>query len=195
MRKRNMALIGVFAVTAVASAFVYGAAQAVEKPKYKVEAEEGNFELRQYPQMVVAQVERSGNRQLAVRNAFSPLASYIFAKNRPGEKIAMTAPVTQEPSEKGWKVSFIMPAGRSLEDLPAPATDVELAEIDPRFVAVLRFSGRWTDQRFTDHSERLREWIKSKGLTPVGDMEFAYYNDPFTPAFLRRNEVMIEIKR
>ncbi|MEM8775790.1 MAG: heme-binding protein [Pseudomonadota bacterium] len=195
MRKRNIALIGVFAVTAVAGVLAYGAAQAVEKPKYKVEAADGDFEVRQYPELVVAQVERGGSRQLAARNAFSPLASYIFAKNRSGEKIAMTAPVTQEPSDDGWTVSFIMPAGRTLDDLPVPAQDVRLAEVEPRLVAAVRFSGRWTDERFAKQASRLKEWVEARGLTPVGDVEFAYYNDPFTPAFLRRNEVMVEIKR
>jgi hypothetical protein len=35
--------------------------------------------------------------------------------------------------------------------------------------------------------------MSARGLTPEGPAVYAYYNDPFTPGFLRRNEVMIDI--
>ncbi len=182
----------VLVVAALGGARVW-ASQTVETPDYQVEIAEGAFELRAYPAMVAAQVERAGNRGAAVRAAFSPLASYIFAKNRPGEKIAMTAPVTQEPDDAGWVVSFIMPSGRTTADLPVPAGDVTLVDEPARHMAAMRFSGRWTDARFQRHAEQLQSWVRAQGLTMVGDVEFAYYDDPFTPAFLRRNEVMVEV--
>ncbi|MEO0746792.1 MAG: heme-binding protein [Pseudomonadota bacterium] len=185
------------AVVVTAAAVVGGArvwaSQDVETPAYQVEAAQGAFEVRQYPAMVAAQVDRQGDRGAAVRAAFSPLAGYIFAKDRPGEKIAMTAPVTQEPDDNGWTVSFIMPEGRTLADLPTPAGDVTLVDIPPRRMAAMSFSGRWTDARFQQHSDQLLAWVTAQGLTTIGDVEFAYYNDPFTPAFMRRNEVMVEI--
>ena len=167
----------------------------VETPDYVVSVADEDFELREYPAMVVASVDRDGDRQGAVRRAFSPLAGYIFAKDRPGEKIAMTAPVTQRPSQPGWTVSFIMPAGRSVEDLPVPGGDVRLSTVASRVVAAVRFSGRWTDKRFEEQAARLREWVSARGLEVVGDVEYAYYNDPFTPAFMRRNEILIEVAR
>lgn len=195
MFKYAIAFVGVTAVAGVAAVGFARSALAVETPKYSVEAGQGDFELRRYSGMVVASVDRSGSRQAAVRSAFSPLASYIFAKNRAGEKIAMTAPVTQEPSSDGWTVSFIMPAGRTVDDLPLPAGDVRLENVEPRLMAAVRFSGRWSDKRFNEQSQRLSDWVAQQGMTIVGDMEFAYYNDPFTPAFMRRNEVMVEVKR
>ncbi|MEM7732130.1 MAG: heme-binding protein [Pseudomonadota bacterium] len=186
------AAVVVTAVAVVGGARVW-ASQDVEKPDYKVEAAQGKFEVRQYPAMVAAQVARQGNRGAAVRQAFGPLAGYIFAKDRPGEKIAMTAPVTQEQSDQGWVVSFIMPEGRTLADLPAPSGDVTLVDIPPRRMAAIKFSGRWTDARFDEHAQALTSWAEAQGLTIVGDVEFAYYNDPFTPAFMRRNEVMVEV--
>ncbi len=193
MAKLLFAAAAVVTVVAVVGGARVWASQTVETPAYQIEAAQGAFEVRNYPAMVAAQVERTGNRGAAVRAAFSPLAGYIFAKDRPGEKIAMTAPVTQEPDENGWVVSFIMPAGRSIADLPVPAGDVTLVDIPPRRMAAIKFSGRWTDDRFKRHADQLAAWIDAQGLKMVGDLEFAYYNDPFTPGFMRRNEVMVEV--
>jgi hypothetical protein len=105
----------------------------------------------------------------------------------------MTAPVTQAQNKDAWVVSFIMPAGRTVEDLPIAGGDVKLEDIPPRRMAAIRFSGRWTDENFSNAERALRDWIDREGLTAKGALEYAYYNDPFTPAFLRRNEVMLEI--
>ncbi len=167
----------------------------IETPNYTVRTSDGDFELRDYPKLVLASFDAAGDRGDAVRRAFSPLADYIFAKKRSGEKIAMTAPVTQTPDADNWTVSFIMPAGRTLDDLPDPSGDVTLGEVEPRRMASFRFSGRWTDARFAEASDKLAAWVASQGLTPAGEIEFAYYNDPFVPPFLRRNEVLIEVAR
>ena len=209
MRTITKVAFGLGAVAALSTAAVAAwALRPIETPAYSVEAQDGDFELRRYPALVVASVLRGGSRRSAVSAGFGPLANYIFAKSRGGEKIAMTAPVTQARAgekiamtapvvqgrtEAGWVVSFIMPAGRTLDDLPEPAGDVHLAEEPPRRMAVVRFSGAWTDANFASASDRLLTWVAARGLTAKGPVEYAYYNDPFTPAFLRRNEAMVEV--
>lgn len=189
--------VGATVVAAGVAAFVASRAAAdVEQPDYTSLRLDGEFELRLYPDLVVARVDRDGTRGMAVQRAFSPLANYIFANDRGGEKIAMTAPVLQQPADTAsWTVSFIMPAGRPLEHFPEAATgsDVRLEELPERMVATYRFSGRWSDARFAAGAERLRAWIEAEGLSVVGDPEYGYYNDPFTPSFMRRNEVLIEV--
>jgi hypothetical protein len=186
----------------------YIAATNVETPAYTIERTEGPLELRRYPAMVAAEVVTGGSRQDGVRAGFSPLARYIFARDRAGEKIAMTAPVTQTPGEKiamtapvtqtaardgAWQVRFLMPAGRTLADLPPPAGEVRLIDLPPQRMAAIRFSGAWSDAAFAEAEARLADWIGAEGLTPSGPPTYAYYNDPFTPSFLRRNEVMIPV--
>ena len=171
----------------------YVAATRVETPSYAVERSEGPFELRRYPSLVAAGIDRDGNREAAVRSAFSPLARYIFARDREGAKIAMTAPVTQEPAGEGWRVRFLMPAGLSLDSLPMPAGPVALEVLPPKRLAAMRFSGRWTDSAFEGAAARLAAWMGTVGLEPAGPPAYAYYNDPFTPAFLRRNEVLVPV--
>jgi DNA gyrase inhibitor GyrI len=170
----------------------------VEQPPYASVRAEGDFELRDYPALAVAEVETTGDRDAAVRAGFRPLARYIFARERGGETIAMTAPVVQQPAGEGWAVRFIMPAANPLQTLPAPAASepVRLRELPPARVATVRFSGVADDALLDRQTARLRDWIVAEGLTPTGEPPvFAYYNDPMTPGFLRRNEVMLTVAR
>jgi len=85
----------------------------------------------------------------AVRAGFGPLARYIFAKERPGEKIAMTAPVTQKADGPSWTIQFIMPSAYNLDRLPKPSgMDVQLRALPPARRAAIRFSGWWSDELF-----------------------------------------------
>lgn len=187
---------------AVGGAALAYVAWTVETPAYRVIARDGSFELWDYPAVRAAQIETTGPRQEAVRAGFRPLAAYIFAKNREGPSIAMTAPVTQSPAatdtppggRNAWVVRFLMPASYDLAALPAPADGaLRLIEIPKRRVAAIRFSGAWTDARFAAKERALRDWIAARGLRSAGPPTFAYYNDPFTPSFLRRNEVLIDV--
>jgi len=199
---------GVLAIILAAiGAWVY-VTQNVETPDYKAIVTDGNFQIRDYPALIVAEVRRTGNRSAAVSDAFKPLADYIFARQRSGDSISMTAPVTQEPSEKiamtapvtqtqkagEWVVRFIMPAKYTMDQLPAPASDdITLKKIPSQRRAAVRFSGSWDDKLFQQKTEELQKWLARRGIQPVGPPTYAYYNDPFTPSFLRRNEVLLDL--
>jgi hypothetical protein len=211
--KLILSLIGIALLLGVIGmlVFVY-VIQNVEKPAYQVVAQDGDFELRDYPPLVIAEVTGTGSRQQSLSQGFGPLAPYIFAKERGGEriamtapvqqralaaddKIAMTAPVTQSTAEDGrWTVQFIMPSEYQLEDLPAPGnSQVQLLQLPARRLAAVRFSGRTQDQAIASQQARLKTWLDERGLEPLGAPIYAYYNDPFTPGPLRRNEVMFEV--
>ena len=176
------------------AAFWFVQTRNVEIARYDVVEADGAIEIRDYPALVVAEVERTGSRDQAVRAGFGPLARYIFAREREGEKIAMTAPVTQKAASESWTVQFIMPSGYDLSRLPRPAgTDVRLREMPPVRRAAIRFSGWWSDELFTEKDAALRQWLERKGLQISGTPTFAYYNDPFTPGFLRRNEILYDL--
>ncbi|MFN3259998.1 MAG: SOUL family heme-binding protein [Pikeienuella sp.] len=166
----------------------------VEQPSYALVEAEGAVEIRDYPALVVAEVERAGSRGEAVRAGFGPLAGYIFAREREGEKIAMTAPVTQRQAGEAWAVRFIMPSEYRLEDLPLPAgAEVSLKPLPPMRRAAIRFSGRADDALIAAEEAKLRAFLAARGLEPAGPPEYAYYNDPWTPGFLRRNEVLFDL--
>lgn len=176
--------------------FWYLQTRNVEIARYQVIEAHGPMEIRAYPALTVAEVTRTGTRDQAVRSGFGPLARYIFAREREGEKIAMTAPVTQKSEDGSWTIQFIMPSGYTLDSLPKPAgTDVRLREIPATRRAAIRFSGWWSDELFRAKDAALRDWLEGKGLETAGTPVFAYYNDPFTPGFLRRNEILYDLKQ
>lgn len=201
----GLGIIGALAVVAI-GAWAY-VVNNVKQPSYVSVTLDGAIEVRDYPALIVAEVTRGGDRNSAVRAGFSPLASYIFAKNRSGdsismtapvtqtrETIAMTAPVTQTPSADGaWLVRFIMPETYTLETLPrAGSDDVRLLQVPPTRRAAIRFSGVATDASIAAHEKTLREWLTTRNIV-VGVPTYAYYNDPLTPGPLRRNEVLFDV--
>ncbi len=202
-----LASLVLLAITAMA-VFVF-VIQNVETPDYEVVRADDRFEVRQYPALIVAEVTRTGDRKAALSAGFSPLAGYIFAKERAGDRVAMTAPVVQQPDEQiamtvpvtqaetdsgEWRVRFIMPATYTVQTLPQPGdADVQLREVPPQRIAAVRFSGRATDELIAEREGALRAWMDEQNLSATNAPTYAYYNDPFTPGFLRRNEVLIEI--
>jgi hypothetical protein len=165
--------------------------------------------VRRYAPRVVAETVVPGNRKQAEGEGFRRLAGYIFGGNQDKSKIAMTAPVGQKVEARklamtapvgqkaegdAWRVSFTMPAGETLRTLPEPNDGrVTLREVAPVRVAVVTFSGRWTDESFATHTESLRAWVSQRGLRPTGDPEVNRYDPPWTLWFLRRNEVWLPL--
>jgi hypothetical protein len=180
----------------------------VEEPAFNVVRADVSFEVRDYAPVVVAQTTVSGDAVKARNTGFVPLANYIFAKDRKGAQIAMTAPVTQAPREKiamtapvsqklssdGWTISFTMPAAYTMASLPQPADPaIRLVEQPARRMAVVKFSGLAGEARMQAKQRELLDMVAKSGLSAVGDPLFAFYDPPWTLPFLRRNEVMVEV--
>lgn len=181
----------------------------VEQPKYSVVKSDGKIEVRQYPPMIVAEVEVKGERMKALNEGFRLIADYIFGNNLSSKKVAMTAPVTQEPGDKiamtapvtqdgsgdSWKVRFVMPVQYTLDTLPKPKNDaVHLISIPARKVVAIRFSGSNTDKNINSHRAQLVEYIQEHKLAVISPSTTAFYNPPWTLPFLRRNEVVFELQ-
>ena len=213
MRFRGMifAIGGGVALLAAAYLAATMYVDAVEQPNYRTLASDGSFEVRDYGSMIVAEVAVRGSRKDAVNRAFSPLANYIFAKERSGDAISMTAPVTQsrrEPiamtapvtqsrdkTDGEWTVRFVMPAEYTLDSLPTPQNrNITLSEVKGVQRAVVRFSGVASDALIAEKESKLQSWIESRGLKAAGAPTYAYYNAPFTPGFMRRNEIMFDLQ-
>jgi hypothetical protein len=183
---------------------------AIEQPRYAVEAKADTFELRRYDPYLVAEVEVDGDQGEAVNRGFRKLAGYIFGANQGsakiamtapvaqtpvGEKIAMTAPVTQVPTARGrWTVQFMMPAAYRIDTLPRPNDpDIRFKPEPARRMAVLTYSGVARGGNYAEKSRELLHWIAGRGLVARGEPVLAQYDPPWTPWFMRRNEVLIEV--
>jgi hypothetical protein len=184
---------------------------AVEEAGYQVVSSDRSFEVRRYQPMLVAEVEVSGDFEDAGNVGFRPLADYIFGNNvartqismtapvtqqsAVGEKIAMTAPVMQQAAGQRQIVRFTMPAGYTLETLPAPRNPlVKLKRVESATYAVVRYSGRWTEQNYRENLATLQREIAARGLVAAGAPVWARYDAPFKPWFMRRNEIMIPVQ-
>ena len=170
----------------------------LEQPKYKVVRKENNIEIRKYDKILTSSVKVYGNQYNALRKGFQPLVRYIGAKERDSEKISMTAPVIQATNDESenWTVSFAMPSKYNIDNLPKPANDdIYFEEIQPSLAAVIRFSGVADTNLLNQKASVLKRWLELNGYTESSSPKFLFYNDPTTPGFLRRNEVMIIIDK
>ena len=170
----------------------------LEQPKYKVVRKENDIEVRSYDKILMSSVKVNGNQYNALRNGFQPLVRYIGAKERVSEKISMTAPVIQTTNDEteNWTVSFAMPSKYNIDNLPKPTNDdIYFEEIQPSLAAVIRFSGVADTNLLNQKASVLKRWLELNGYTESSSPKFLFYNDPTTPGFLRRNEVMIIIDK
>ena len=170
----------------------------LETPTYKVVEKDRNIEVRYYESMLLQSVKVSGNQYKSLRQGFRPLVNYIGAKGREGEKISMTAPVMQSLGDTNneWIVSFSMPSKYSKKTLPEPNNkQVYSEQLKPIMAAVIRFSGK-TDRSgslIKEKEKTLLNWLKNRDFKIISKPKYLFYNDPSTPGFLRRNEVMVII--
>jgi hypothetical protein len=92
-------------------------------------------------------------------------------------------------------IAFVMPEGLTLETTPEPLDDrVKIVELPERVVAALQFSGRWSNSIFKKKAKEMLQELAKAGMKTVGQVFSMRYNGPFTPWFLRRNEVAITVE-
>ena len=207
MRKDVMAGAAVGAALLGGAAYYYFRERSQEEPEFRPLETDGDHQIRDYPALTVAETLVNGPRREALDQGHRILADYLAAKSRDGDELPMLNPVIQDSGapmasdpplfdddlEGAWRTRFVMPAGRKADDLPDTPEGVELVELPARKVAVLSFSGRWTDAQLREQEDRLRGWLSKRGVKPRGEPEYAFYNSPMIPGPLRRNEIWLAL--
>jgi hypothetical protein len=184
--------------------------KAIEEPSYQVVQQLDGAEVRQYAPYVVAQVLVSGPADKAGNQAFPILAGYIFGKNKGDRKfdmtapvtqaavpvkMEMTAPVTQAPAAGGYVVQFVLPKGVTLATAPEPIDPrVQLREVPGSRVAVVRYSGFWSQGNYDEHLGKLQAALRAAQIAWAGEPTLSRYDPPFTPWFMRRNEIWLAVQ-
>jgi hypothetical protein len=188
-------------------------AAAYEQPRYDVIGRYDAFEVRRYAPYLVAETDIGGNYEDGRNAAFRRLFSYITGNNAAGERIEMTIPVTSVPRDRGGVdadsgqsagtpaapsdvsvMQFMVPRKFTRDTAPEPRDPrVRIRMRGEQVFAVRSYSGRWTEENFREHEDLLRRQLTAAGLMARGPSVFAAYNGPFTPWFMRRNEVMIPV--
>ena len=207
---KYIVLVG-FALVGLLSLMPAKSAMAIEKAKYTVLEKEDNFEIRQYDSQIVAETYVEGGLKDAGNEGFRRLYEYISGDNRKkqsismtapvgqeadSQKIAMTAPVGQEKKDNRWRITFLMPAEYTMENLPEPTDKrVKLVKESGRIMAAVKYSGTWSKEGYEKNKALLEEYIQKRGLVKAGEPVWARYDPPFMPWFLRRNEVLIPVEK
>jgi hypothetical protein len=205
-------LIASFGLLFLTGCSVFGI-RTTEEPKYIVIKQQGDIQLREYSDYVVAETTVVGDFSEAGDVSFRRLFGYISGKNQgnrkidmtapvlarsdnneSGEKLEMTAPVVASPVNNGWTFAFVLPAGYTLDNAPIPTSpEISIKVVDSRRVAALEYTGSWDERLFSNQSKNLYAWISENKLKAVSEPRVAGYDPPWTLPFLRRNEVLIDV--
>lgn len=172
---------------------------AIEQPDFNIVAEgdDGQYEIREYANHVVAETLVQGGFNDVGNTAFKRLGGYIFGKNVAEQKISMTAPVTQQETDEGYTVRFYMPSEHQLKDLPEPLfKTVVVHEVPGGTFAVMKYKGGWKESRYNKFKQQLVEAVESNPAWAIaGEATWARYDPPFMPSFLRKNEILLPVVR
>lgn len=171
-----------------------------ESAEYQVILSEGKFEVREYPDLMLAATRTSAGTADG-GGSFMQLFRYISGANARKQKISMTTPVFMERqvSGSGAQMGFVMPKEVAARGAPAPTgAQVEVRMRPGGRFAVVRFSGLMTAKSVEEHAAELRAWMQAKSLEAAeaveAGLETAGYDSPFTPPARRRNEVLIRLQ-
>lgn len=189
----------------------FWAIRGIETPQYTVLSSADGYEVRSYDPMIIATTTVPGNLEASGKAGFLRLAAYIFGGNTIHQQIAMTSPVSieqasnnrtkgdsvlseSETNGKEYRVSFIMPANYTMDMLPLP-TDVavRVEALTARTFAVYSFSGFADEATVAGEMAALKSALDRDGLVVKGEMSLAEYNPPYTPWFMRRNEIWAQV--
>lgn len=202
----------VFAVLILWVIWSYIAVKSIEKPSYDVLEVRNGYELREYKDYIVAQVEVQWERGEALNAGFRILAGYIFWGNEKKESISMTSPVNDiektsvnismtapvndiETQKDIHLVQFVLPSKYTLATLPVPDDKkIQIKKVEWYTAAALRYTMWATDKKIKSYQQILDKYLKRDNLKIVGKVISAQYNPPLSFPLMRRNEIIAEIR-
>ena len=188
-----LAIGGALLLTALSSCAGPLGRSGYESAPYTTVKKDGAFEIRDYPEIVVATtvMKDAKNKQ---NSGFMSLFRYISGKNEAEQKIAMTTPVFSKTGGGQQEMSFVLPDEVAKNGAPKANNDnITVSKRQAGRFVVYRYSGRWTEANDKKARAALAKWAKEQGLSLSSVIEKASYDPPFTPPFMRRNEILARI--
>ena len=162
-----------------------------ESAPYKVGRADGKFQVRDYPALTVVETPTTDSRN-GDDGSFRRLFGFITGKSEAKQNIAMTTPVFMSGNETNTTMAFVMPAKMKSGTVPQPANDsVTVRELAAGRFAVLRYSGGRNAEKEAESLARLKAWMETERLSVLSPPVYGFFDPPWTPSFLRRNEVML----
>ena len=193
MKKAMWIALTITAIVGISALVVSFKSGDIETPDYKVVKSFGDVEIREYPQMIVAQTSLANSSlENAGSSGFRTIAGYIFGGNQGNQKIAMTAPVVMNMGDSAT-MYFVMPKQYQKDQLPTPnSANVKIVEEAPKTLAVIRFGGFSSDEKIKRYCQKLEETLTKNNIPWKGEFMFMGYNAPWD-VINRRNEVAVEV--
>ncbi len=153
------------------------------------------FEIRDYPEMVLVETptkpERNGRD-----GSFGRLFKFITGTNATGAKIPMTTPVFFRGTNDTERMSFVMPPEMSVGTVPPPSDKmVQVSERPQGTFAVMPIGTKRARPYLESMVQKLEGALEQTEWKSVGSAEFAYYDPPWIPAWLCRNECLIPVAK
>lgn len=174
----------------------YEAEAKPERPEYAVVSTEGEFEIRDYGDMVLAQFTMRGTYRQSVSKGYINLERYFLGENTVPEPIKMTVPtMVRDDLASGWSTMFYLPKGYRAETAPRPIDQrIRVIEHPARRMAAIVFGGKLNELVMREQTAKLEAWLAAKGIAHQGDFTLAGYDTPWTPKKWRKNEVLVTLK-
>ena len=169
----------------------------IQRQEFTVIRSYNGFELREYLPCSIAEVKVSADYSSAGSLAFRSLFSYISQGNKRSEKIAMTAPVisaqkADKSAEDEWFVSFVMPAGSTVEHLPDPNDPrVVLRQLGAETCIAASFRGRANEDVMKRKVAELRALAAKESIALSDETRICRFDPPMKPGFMQYNEIVI----
>lgn len=193
MKTAIIIILAILSVAIFVQANIVQSSEVTEQQEYEIIENDGQFEIRYYPAAIMASVSIDGGYNSSSSSGFRILAGYIFGSNSKDLEIPMTAPVHMQRDSSGYFMSFVMPSGYNMDNLPIPDNgQVSLHESTPAYMATVRFGGFANDEKIEKHKEKLRKHLDDKGIAYTEPFVFLGYDPPYQ-TINRRNEVIVKI--
>ena len=160
-----------------------------EELKYEIIKSNEIYEIRKYSDRLAVEAITTNQN-----SSFRKLFNYISGNNKTSEKIEMTTPVTRIKKNGNITMQFYLPARFDENNVPDPSNlDIKIVNIKGGHYAVLRYSGRSSDNNFIKHKDILQNELISNSILIISPPIRATYNSPFTLPVFRRNEAIFKI--
>jgi len=205
----KFALVAIFVSVFLSGCSVLGQRYG-EEALYATLFSDGDYEVRLYESLIIAQAASEGGYLQATRSGYKRLTDYVSGNNLAQQtvdvnppmlvsgtkpKIELTTPYYEEFLDGVWLTSVALPEQYTLATLPKPADEFITFEALPRMrIAVISFSGYRSERLITSKANQLLQWMSREQLIPASPARSAVFDAPLTLPGLRRHEIHISIR-
>ena len=181
-----------------------------EEALYATLFSDGDYEIRLYEPLIIAQTPAEGSYRQATRAGYQRLTDYVSGNNLAKQvvtgthstqeslassKVELTTPYYEEFINGVWLTSVAMPEKYTLATLPRPSDELITFNSLPRIkTAVIRFTGIKSERLINQKADALTQWIKKENLTATSAARSAVFDAPLTIPGLNRQEIHISVR-